>query len=77
MLAVPCLCVVAKMSTYDLATAESPAYAPFFGYMGAASAQIFTVFGAAYGTAKSAVGISSVSALAFMLHAEAIYFRLF
>ncbi|VDL83209.1 unnamed protein product, partial [Nippostrongylus brasiliensis] len=62
--------------SYDLTTAESPAYAPFFGYMGAASAQfflllicfgirnllntrlpviveplIFTVLGAAYGTA--------------------------
>lgn len=42
--------------SYDLATAEKAAYAPFFGYMGAASAQIFTVLGAAYGTAKSAVG---------------------
>lgn len=37
-----------------------PAYASFFGYIGVASAQIFTVFGAAYGTAKSAVGISSM-----------------
>ncbi|VDM45868.1 unnamed protein product [Toxocara canis] len=52
----------AKMS-YDLATAESAAYSPFFGYMGAASAQIFTVLGAAYGTAKSAVGISSMGVM--------------
>jgi V-type H+-transporting ATPase proteolipid subunit len=37
-----------------------PAYAPFFGAMGAASALIFTVFGAAYGTAKSGVGISTM-----------------
>ena len=43
--------------SYDLETAEKAAYAPFFGYMGAASAQIFTVLGAAYGTAKSAVGM--------------------
>ncbi|VDO21378.1 unnamed protein product [Brugia timori] len=43
--------------------AESPAYSPFFGYMGAASAQIFTVLGAAYGTAKSAVGISSMGVM--------------
>lgn len=49
--------------SYDLKTAESPAYAPFFGYMGAASAQIFTVLGAAYGTAKSAVGISSMGVM--------------
>ncbi|VDK55736.1 unnamed protein product [Anisakis simplex] len=51
-----------KMS-YDLQTAEHAAYAPFFGYMGAASAQIFTVLGAAYGTAKSAVGISSMGVM--------------
>merc|ERR1712065_91790 len=37
-----------------------PSYAPFFGAMGAASALIFTVFGAAYGTAKSGVGISTM-----------------
>ncbi|KAK6051890.1 V-type ATPase, C subunit [Cooperia oncophora] len=49
--------------SYDLKTAESPAYAPFFGYMGAASAQIFTVLGAAYGTAKSAVGICSMGVM--------------
>lgn len=49
--------------SYDLIAAESPAYSPFFGYMGAASAQIFTVLGAAYGTAKSAVGISSMGVM--------------
>ncbi|EFO26728.1 V-type proton ATPase proteolipid subunit [Loa loa] len=49
--------------SYDLAAAETPAYSPFFGYMGAASAQIFTVLGAAYGTAKSAVGISSMGVM--------------
>jgi len=37
-----------------------PSYAPFFGAMGAACALIFTVFGAAYGTAKSGVGISTM-----------------
>jgi len=51
------------MASYDLETAEHAAYAPFFGYMGAASAQIFTVMGAAYGTAKSAVGISSMGVM--------------
>lgn len=49
--------------SYDLETAERAAYAPFFGYMGAASAQIFTVLGAAYGTAKSAVGICSMGVM--------------
>lgn len=51
------------MSNYELEIAEKAAYAPFFGYMGAASAQIFTVFGAAYGTAKSAVGICSMGVM--------------
>lgn len=32
---------------------------PFFGALGCASAIIFTTFGAAYGTAKSGVGICS------------------
>ncbi|PIO72937.1 V-type ATPase, C subunit [Teladorsagia circumcincta] len=49
--------------TYDLHAAELPAYTPFFGYMGAACAQIFTVLGAAYGTAKSAVGICSMGVM--------------
>jgi len=47
----------------DLQHAEQAPYAPFFGYMGAAAAQIFTVLGAAYGTAKSAVGISSMGVM--------------
>ncbi|KAJ5462766.1 V-type proton ATPase proteolipid subunit [Penicillium sp. IBT 31633x] len=34
-----------------------PVYAPFFGALGCASAIIFTSFGAAYGTAKSGVGV--------------------
>lgn len=37
-----------------------PAYAPFFGGMGAMAALVFTVFGAAYGTAKAGVGISTM-----------------
>jgi len=49
--------------SFDLDAAERAAYAPFFGYIGAASAQIFTVFGAAYGTAKSAVGICSMGVM--------------
>ncbi|PIO62367.1 V-type ATPase, C subunit [Teladorsagia circumcincta] len=49
--------------SYDLHISESPAYAPFFGYMGAASAQVFTVLGAAYGTAKSAVGICAIGVM--------------
>ena len=37
--------------------------APFFGFIGAASALIFACFGAAYGTAKSGVGIASMGVL--------------
>jgi len=40
-----------------------PVYAPFFGSMGAASALVFCVIGAAYGTAKSSVGISTMGVL--------------
>lgn len=40
-----------------------PAYAPFFGYVGAAMAQVFTVFGAAYGTAKASVGIFNMGVM--------------
>ncbi|MCJ1269339.1 H(+)-transporting V0 sector ATPase subunit c [Lobaria immixta] len=40
-----------------------PVYAPFFGVMGCTSAIVFTCFGAAYGTAKSGVGISAMGVL--------------
>ncbi|TPX34244.1 hypothetical protein SmJEL517_g03061 [Synchytrium microbalum] len=40
-----------------------PVYAPFFGSMGAAVAIVFTSFGAAYGTAKSGVGICVTSVM--------------
>eukprot|EP01025_Chloroclados_australasicus_P011245 TRINITY_DN14871_c0_g1_i1.p2 TRINITY_DN14871_c0_g1~~TRINITY_DN14871_c0_g1_i1.p2 ORF type:complete len:175 (-),score=23.27 TRINITY_DN14871_c0_g1_i1:453-977(-) len=37
--------------------------APFFGFIGAAAALVFACFGAAYGTAKSGVGIASMGVL--------------
>ncbi|OXM76764.1 V-type proton ATPase proteolipid subunit [Cryptococcus neoformans Bt63] len=40
-----------------------PVYAPFFGAMGCTSAIVFTCIGAAYGTAKSGVGISAMAVL--------------
>eukprot|EP01105_Mastigella_eilhardi_P005140 TRINITY_DN16922_c0_g1_i1.p2 TRINITY_DN16922_c0_g1~~TRINITY_DN16922_c0_g1_i1.p2 ORF type:complete len:179 (+),score=50.32 TRINITY_DN16922_c0_g1_i1:49-585(+) len=40
-----------------------PAYCPFFGAMGVTASLVFTVVGAAYGTAKSAVGISSMGVM--------------
>lgn len=36
---------------------------PFFGFIGAASALVFSCFGAAYGTAKSGVGIASMGVM--------------
>ncbi|KAJ3129266.1 v-type proton ATPase 16 kDa proteolipid subunit 2 [Nowakowskiella sp. JEL0407] len=39
-----------------------PAYAPFLGFAGAGSAMIFSALGAAYGTAKSGVGIAGIGA---------------
>ncbi|GFQ84981.1 v-type proton ATPase 16 kDa proteolipid subunit [Trichonephila clavata] len=41
--------------------ADQPVYGPFFGTMGCAAAMIFSALGAAYGTAKSGVGISCMS----------------
>jgi len=38
----------------------SPKFAPFFGMAGIASAMIFGSLGAAYGTAKSGIGIAGV-----------------
>ncbi|KAG7575275.1 hypothetical protein FFLO_00439 [Filobasidium floriforme] len=40
-----------------------PVYAPFFGAMGCCAAISLTCIGAAYGTAKSGVGISAMSIL--------------
>ncbi|KAF9242597.1 hypothetical protein BU15DRAFT_43678 [Melanogaster broomeanus] len=37
-----------------------PPYAPFFGFAGVASAMIFSTMGAAFGTAKSGIGIAGV-----------------
>jgi V-type H+-transporting ATPase proteolipid subunit len=40
-----------------------PAYAPFFGFLGAALALVFGNMGAAYGTWKSAVGLCTIAKL--------------
>ena len=36
---------------------------PFFGAMGCAASIVFTCFGAAYGTAKSGVGIAAMGVM--------------
>ncbi|EFX70021.1 hypothetical protein DAPPUDRAFT_231646 [Daphnia pulex] len=51
------------MSAESALTELNPIYGPFFGVMGAASAMIFSAFGAAYGTAKSGVGIAAMSVM--------------
>ena len=38
-------------------------YAPLFGVRGAASSMVFSAIGAAYGTAKSGIGISSMAVM--------------
>ncbi len=44
-------------------TKANSSHQPFFGAMGCTSAIVFTCFGAAYGTAKSGVGISAMGVL--------------
>merc|ERR1712139_681301 len=39
------------------------ASAPFFGFMGCAAALVFACLGAAYGTAKSGVGVANMGVL--------------
>merc|ERR1712153_92051 len=45
-----------------------PASAPFFGFMGCMMALVFACLGAAYGTAKSGVGVANMG----VLHAEMV-----
>jgi V-type H+-transporting ATPase proteolipid subunit len=49
------------MSSVEMETC--PASAPFFGFMGVTAALVFANIGAAYGTAKSGVGISSMGVM--------------
>lgn len=44
-------------------TQDCPSSSFFFGFLGAASALIFANFGAAYGTAKSGVGVASMGVM--------------
>ncbi|CAG0899116.1 unnamed protein product [Darwinula stevensoni] len=40
---------------------QDPVYSPFFGIMGASASIVFSALGAAYGTAKSGIGISAMA----------------
>ena len=50
------------LAQVDSETVPDPAF--FFGYIGVACALVFANLGAAYGTAKSGVGISSMGVVA-------------
>lgn len=47
----------------DFSSETCPSSAAFFGFMGVASSMVFGNIGAAYGTAKSGVGISSMGVM--------------
>merc|ERR1712125_157958 len=53
------------MSNINMAGGKPPCdpSSPFFGFMGVTSAVVFANLGAAYGTAKSGVGISSMGVM--------------
>lgn len=55
----------ARTPSHPVSPTHPPTHqiAPFFGYLGAASAIIFSCFGAAYGTAKSGVGIAAMGVM--------------
>merc|ERR1711988_266133 len=53
----------AIMGSTELDLQKCPYTAPFFGFMGAAGALVFANFGAAYGTAKSGVGVASMGVM--------------
>merc|ERR1711998_693161 len=59
---------LAQSGTLNLCTAaarkeQCPPSAPFFGFMGCAAALVFACLGAAYGTAKSGVGVANMGVL--------------
>merc|ERR1712216_476961 len=64
---------VYAQSEMNLCTAAArkencPPSAPFFGFMGCAAALVFACLGAAYGTAKSGVGVANMG----VFHAEMV-----
>merc|ERR1712166_498227 len=71
-----CYSAAATLSTADYEAAAAiavrqemcPASAPFFAFMGCAVALVFACLGAAYGTAKSGVGVANMG----VLHADMV-----
>merc|ERR1711966_321296 len=72
-IAVLAIAAIAFAQNRNLCTAaarkeQCPPSAPFFGFMGCAAALVFACLGAAYGTAKSGVGVANMG----VLHAEMV-----
>merc|ERR1719446_282164 len=70
LIAASCIAAIAlaQSGTLNLCTAaarkeQCPPSAPFFGFMGCAAALVFACLGAAYGTAKSGVGVANMGVL--------------
>merc|ERR1719487_2275186 len=63
-------CSTAKADAAAIAVRQEhcPPSAPFFGFMGCAAALVFACLGAAYGTAKSGVGVANMG----VLHSEMV-----
>jgi hypothetical protein len=55
-----CVCLMGLAIGAEAVDSE---VAPFFGFMGAACALVFSCMGAAYGTAKSGVGVASMGVM--------------
>merc|ERR1712028_232740 len=67
-IAVLAIAAVAFAQNRNLCTAaarkeQCPPSAPFFGFMGCAAALVFACLGAAYGTAKSGVGVANMGVM--------------
>merc|ERR1711871_1515963 len=54
-----------------------PTHAPFYGFMGCASALVFACLGAAYGTAKSGVGVAAMGVMHHEMIMKSIIPKLF
>merc|ERR1712166_215299 len=63
-----CSTDVADLPAIQVRLEMCPASAPFFGFMGCAAALVFACLGAAYGTAKSGVGVGNMG----VLHADMV-----
>merc|ERR1719389_527227 len=59
----PCTTQTKDIPAIAIRQEMCPASAPFFGFMGCAAALVFACLGAAYGTAKSGVGVANMGVM--------------